>query len=334
MPKVSVIIPVYRAAATIVRCVESLLLQTLADLEVILVDDHGGDESLELVKSLLANHHRKPMFRFAATPQNSGPGAARNVGIQLAQGEYVAFCDSDDWIEPIMYRTLYKQASEHNADICCCNALQERKGKTTLLKNPKLPNGLFSVSDKQSFLVNYASYFTTFIYKRTFLTKSDILFPAERSAEDSYFLLCCLLYAQRTAQTDQPFYHYLLQDNSLSRQVNATRYLQKLSVAKRILDDSKKHGFYDNYRHELDYIYLKKGYLMATMNYLWNVQKPQIDVINKINRTLAENVPDYTTNPYFLKQPPLRILIFLLHKMPRTATKLIPMIINIFNITV
>ena len=66
MPKVSVIIPVYRAAATIVRCVESLLAQTLADLEVILVDDHGGDDSLELVKSLLANHHRKPMFRFAA----------------------------------------------------------------------------------------------------------------------------------------------------------------------------------------------------------------------------------------------------------------------------
>ena len=85
MPKVSVIIPVYRAAATIVRCVESLLLQTLADLEVILVDDHGGDDSLELVKALLANHHRKAMFHFAATPQNSGPGEARNVGIQLAK---------------------------------------------------------------------------------------------------------------------------------------------------------------------------------------------------------------------------------------------------------
>ena len=166
------------------------------------------------------------------------------------------------------------------------------------------------------------------------MTKSDILFPAERSAEDSYFLLCCLLCAQRTAQTEQPLYHYLLQENSLSQQVNATRYLQKLTVAKRILDFSKKHGFYDDYRHELDYIYLKKGYFMATMNYLWNVQQPQIDVIDKINRTLAENVPDYTTNPYFLKQPPLRILIFLLHKTPRTATKLIPIIIHIFKITV
>lgn len=334
MPKISVIIPVYNAAETIVRCINSLLCQTLDDMEFILVDDHGQDNSIEIVKQHIAGHTREKQFIFTETSVNSGPGVARNMGIKLAQGEYVAFCDSDDWVEPIMYATLYKQASEHNADICCCNALQEKKGKTTLLKNPKLPNGLFSVSDKQSFLVNYASYFTTFVYKRIFLTKSGILFPAERSAEDSYFLLCCLLYAQRTAQTDQPFYHYLLQENSLSRQVNATRYLQKLSVAKRILDDSKKHGFYDNYRHELDYIYLKKGYLMATMNYLWNVQKPQIDVINKINRTLAENVPDYTTNPYFLKQPPLRILIFLLHKMPRTATKLIPMIINIFNITV
>ena len=145
MPKVSVIIPVYRAVATIVRCVESLLLQTLADLEVILVDDHGGDESLELVKALLANHHRKAMFHFAVTPQNSGPGEARNVGIQLAKGEYVAFLDSDDWVEATMYEELYNTATAYEAEVACCDAWLE----VTKLKNGK------KLIVQMGFLVSY-----------------------------------------------------------------------------------------------------------------------------------------------------------------------------------
>ncbi|HRR58655.1 MAG TPA: glycosyltransferase family A protein, partial [Paludibacteraceae bacterium] len=84
MPKISVIIPVYNAAETIVRCINSLLCQTLDDMEFILVDDHGQDNSIEIVKQHIAGHTREKQFIFTETSVNSGPGVARNMGIKLA----------------------------------------------------------------------------------------------------------------------------------------------------------------------------------------------------------------------------------------------------------
>ena len=104
MPKVSLIIPVYNAAPYVEACIASLIAQTMDEVEIILVDDHGSDDSMQIAQAYVKAHQSSKQFRFLATPHNMGPGPARNIGIEAAQGEYIGFVDSDDIIESDMYK--------------------------------------------------------------------------------------------------------------------------------------------------------------------------------------------------------------------------------------
>ena len=112
-PKVSVIVPVYRAECYLEKCVESLIVQTLSDIEIILVDDGSPDKSGEIADAFAAKDSRIQVRH----KENGGLGSARNAGICIATGEYVAFLDSDDWVKPVMYENLYREASIWDADI-------------------------------------------------------------------------------------------------------------------------------------------------------------------------------------------------------------------------
>ena len=170
MVKVSVIVPVFNARDYIIPCVESLVNQSLDEIELLFVDDHGTDDSIDAVRNFLDAYSGKKQFRFLETTVNSGPGVARNVGIEAAAGEYVAFVDSDDWIEREFCESLYKAASRRNADIAFCNLRQDnlRDGSSTQLCNPEVSSGDFSVRKHKEFLPRFVSYFTTYLYRREF----------------------------------------------------------------------------------------------------------------------------------------------------------------------
>ena len=117
MPKVTLIIPIYNAASYIEACLASLVAQTMDDIEVLLVDDHGRDDSMEVAQQFIEAHPSGKTFRMLATLHNMGPGAARNVGISAAQGEYIGFVDSDDVVAPDFCEQLYNAAKQHDADM-------------------------------------------------------------------------------------------------------------------------------------------------------------------------------------------------------------------------
>ena len=129
MPEVSIIVPVYNASEYIIPCIESLISQTLDDIEIILVDDHGQDDSISKVQSFVSEYKGSKSFVFAETPHNSGPGAARNVGLKCANGEYIAFVDSDDTIDADFCETLHRIAVEHSSDLACCDIAINQKIK-------------------------------------------------------------------------------------------------------------------------------------------------------------------------------------------------------------
>jgi len=318
MPKISIIIPVYNAEKHILKCINSLLNQTLFDLEVILVDDHGFDNSIELVKKHIKNHERKDMFRFTATEHNSGPGAARNIGINLAQGEYVAFVDSDDWIESDMYSELYEAVDLQNTDVCNCYAWLDdaQSKKSRVLKNPTLSGGDFCDEDKAAFLTDYVAYLWTFIFRRSFLFENKITFPPEKSAEDSYFIACCILCAKGMSQVPKALYHYVLHADSLSQSKNKFRHKDKLKAFERLFDFAKQRNMYLLFRPELDFVYVKKAYLSSCFDYLKNSKNPQSEVLNEIYQTLDETIPDYKSNKYYKRQIKIKLAVSFLHKMP------------------
>lgn len=269
MKMLSVIIPVYNASAYIERCLQSVEAQTLHDIEVILVDDHGQDDSIEKAKAFVAKSKRKDIhYVFAQTPTNSGPAAARNIGIEKAQGEYIAFLDVDDWIEPQMYGTLYENAKTHNADLSCGNAMQDfedgQSSKT--LSNPTVENGSFSKANKKHFLTTFVAYFWSFIYRREWLLQNNILFTNTKSAEDSSFLACCILAAERIAQKDEAYYHYVIHTGSLTQR-KVWKGKEKRKAFGAMFAFAKRKGLMSTYWLQLCYVYIKKALLVPIIEF-------------------------------------------------------------------
>ena len=116
-PKVSVIVPVYKAEKYLQRCVDSLLAQTFTDFELLLIDDGSPDRSGEICDEYAAADSRVRVFHKV----NGGVSSARQCGMDNATGEYTIHADPDDWVEPIMLKELYVKAKEENADMVFCN---------------------------------------------------------------------------------------------------------------------------------------------------------------------------------------------------------------------
>ena len=258
MPKVSVIVPVYNAGNYIEKCLESLRSQTLDDIEIIFVDDHGSDDSIDKIVSFIDGYSGNKTFLLTSTERNSGPGAARNVGIELAKGEYVAFVDSDDYVEPTYCEELYKAATFAGADLACCDIQIGEEEKQNA-----------DVSDKQYFLKHFVSYFTTFAYKKAMLDAKGLRFPEGSSAEDTCFLTCCVLSANKMAQIHKPLYRYILHGESVSRKKNRRRALARLNSIKSTIHFAKRNGYYSHYRCALNLLLLKKGYGMAVKDLIF-----------------------------------------------------------------
>lgn len=324
MPKISLIIPVYNAAPYIEACLESLLVQTMDDIEVLLVDDHGSDDSMLRAQRFIEGHPSGKIFRLLATPSNSGPGPARNVGIDAAQGDYVGFVDSDDVVKPDFCEQLYRAAKTYDADLSYCQATLVRSSEVEPLCNPVIENGAFSGERRRFFLTHYTTLFVSFLYRRSLLNEYDIRFPSTRSAEDSYFLTCSLLAAQRMACVNKPLYRYLVHEESLSEVRNPNRYLDKVKSFDLLMQFAKEKGLYEANKDELDYIYLKKGHLLGILTYIYNEEHPQMLTVCKLHNHLLSYVPNYKENPYYRADHKLRLLHTLIRQGLRLAFKVLP----------
>lgn len=282
--KVSVISPVYNSASYIKECIDSLRAQTMQDFEVLFVDDHGQDDSITIAKDYTANDAR---FRFLATPQNSGPGVARNVGILAARGEYVAFIDSDDVWQPTFLEKLYRKATTEvitpltqregqggGLDLSYCQLMYRggaKDGQT--FRNPVLPEGEFSPSGKQYFLRHFVTFSVCFLFRREFLLANNLLFPARRNSEDTNFLTRCLLLAQSISCVDEPLYVYCIREESLTTGKNRHRWHERLDAMDALMDDFKalkKDPKYASlhlgqYNAAMALIWLKKGLAQAML---------------------------------------------------------------------
>ncbi len=187
MPKVSVIIPVYNVEKYLKQCLDSVVNQTLKDIDIILVDDGSTDSSL-----FICNEYAKKDSRITVLQQDhKGAGAARNKGINKSNSEFVIFCDSDDFYpEKDILECLYNNAKKHNVYIC--------GGSFSELNNDKLISQYENTFDgyifKEEGIVNYKDYqfdygYHRFIYNRQFLKDNNIYFPDYKRFQDPPFFV-------------------------------------------------------------------------------------------------------------------------------------------------
>ena len=221
MPKVSVIIPVYKTEDYLRKCLDSVCNQTLKDIEIICINDCSPDGCLEILKEYASKDERIKIIDFK---ENKGAACARNAGIDAAQGEYLGFVDSDDFIDLDFYEKLYNKALETGADAV--------KGKLYLynLKTQKMYlQGWIDINDKvKTHKANFYFTFTTAIYKKDFLQKYNIKFLENLiHFEDPYFTIHACLHYDKIEIIDSAKYYYVENSNSTSRNIS-NKHLESL----------------------------------------------------------------------------------------------------------
>ena len=134
-PKISIIVPIYNVEEYLEKCLDSLVNQTLKDIEIILINDGSPDNSEEIVNKYLKKYKEKIIYH---KKKNEGQGIARNYGINLAKGEFISFVDSDDYVDKTIFEKLYNKAIEENSDIVSSVGFIEVKNDNETIKQPNL----------------------------------------------------------------------------------------------------------------------------------------------------------------------------------------------------
>ncbi|MBO4571324.1 MAG: glycosyltransferase [Bacteroidales bacterium] len=324
-PKVSVIIPVYNASPYIVACIDSVIFQTMDDIEVLIVDDKGNDDAMSKSARYVGDYRGSKLFRFLEMPSNGGPGKARNLALETAQGEYVAFLDSDDILEAGFCELMYSAARRQKADIVGCDLMRETVGvgESKTEKGLRAGNGEFAVSRKKRYLVRENADFHTFIYNRQFLLENEIKFPETRSAEDKCFLACSVLQARRVATVKRPLYHYRVRRTSSSQEKDALRFRHRTASFDALMDYAKSHSLHEDFSQELDYLYLKEAFLVSCRTYVANTDEYQSYVLEEMFLNFRSKFPEYRQNRYYRRDLRSRFTLFLLRTSPKAGARYI-----------
>ncbi len=269
MMKVSIIVPIYNVAQYVERCMESLRNQTMQDFEVLCVDDHGQDASVSIIQEYISANGLGERWRVLETPTNSGPAVVRNIGIQAAIGEYIAFVDSDDWIEPDMLEVLYRNAVAYQADLSSGACVWDYPdGIRCIACNPHVGSGTIDRQQRKYLLKHYVSNFYTMLFRRAWLLDNGILFPNAKSGEDSSFMGQCYLMAERVVQIDKPIYHYVIHKQSISHRRGVWRGGEKKKAFDALLLYAQEHGIWHEYKLVLHWVYFKKVIVTSIIDYI------------------------------------------------------------------
>lgn len=211
-PKISLVVPVYNVENYIEKCLDSIINQSLANIEIICINDGSTDNSLEILNSYAKDDDRIKIFTF----ENKGLGPSRNRGIDRANGEYIAFVDSDDWLKLTFCEEIYKTASKTNSDIVLFNAIEEYndyKKKRIYFSKDLIndDNFIFDFRWNSDIILN--SYFTAWskLHRTEFLKENNIRFP-NSLFEDMEFQVESYLKANVMSYNSNIFYHYRKQN--------------------------------------------------------------------------------------------------------------------------
>lgn len=225
--KVSVIIPFHNGEEYVEATMNALRNQTLQEVEIICVDDESTDETYNQLLTIAKEDDRISVYK----QKKSNAGAARNLGLQYAKGEYLLFLDSDDLYEPNLLEKMYEEAIEKDADVCVCDADQynavsgEYRTKPQYLRRKLLPETLpFS----RETMGKYIIYFTNSapwnkMVKRQFVELNQISFQEIDRANDQYFSIICLMLANRITVVKERLVHYKVnQEKNLTAKYSET----------------------------------------------------------------------------------------------------------------
>ena len=251
MPKVSVIVPIYNVEKYLEKCINSLLSQTLEDIQIILVNDGSKDNSGNIAREYEKNNKNRITY---VEKENGGLSDARNYGLKYATGDFIAFLDSDDYIEKNAYEEMYNKAIEENADYVECDFIWEFPNKIRVDKQ-------YPYKNKKEMLSFVRVVAWNKLIKRQLITDNNLEFPKGLRYEDVEFTYKLIPFINKFAYVDKPFIHYVQREGSIAN-VQNERTAEIFTVLDNVIEFYKKNNIYEKYRDELEYNYAR--YLLCS----------------------------------------------------------------------
>ena len=247
-PKISIILPVYNVAPYLRQCLDSVVNQTMRDIQIICVNDGSTDGSHDILREYAAQDSRFEII----TQENRGAGSARNAAFPFIKGKYAYFADPDDWLNLELCEKALKKIEETEVDVVYLQGIRElpgKQGKTSHKLAPNLPDVRTSPDERIDLLCHYAPWVK--FWKSDFLFEHQIQFSdGKRPANDVFQSWQGIVLANRIAVLDEPLYHYrCLRPGSYQESFNPSHFtiVDTMNEVETFL---RKSGKYDAYKDQ------------------------------------------------------------------------------------
>ena len=291
MTKVSIIVPVYNVELYLRRCLESLVNQTLKDIEIIIVDDGSKDSSADIAKEYEKKYSNIKYYR----KENGGLSDARNYGLKYATGKYIAFLDSDDYVEKSLYEKMYEKAKKEDSDMVECNFYwsYQRKNKKDIGQK---------YYGKKEMIEKARVVAWNKLYKKEIIDKSGIEFPKGLVYEDVEFFYKIVPYIENVSFVKEPLIYYVQRKKSIiNTQDQKTQDIFK--ILDNVLSYYKEKKIYDDYKDVLEFTFMRL-LLCSSFKRICKIKDKicRKELLNKTWVYLYEKFPLCKENPILNKE--------------------------------
>ena len=293
MTKVSVIVPVYNVEKYLKKCLDSLVNQTLKDIEIIVVNDGSPDNSDKIIEKYAQKYKNIKAY----TKENGGLSDARNYGLKKATGDYIAFVDSDDYVSKDMYKKMYEKAINGNFDMVVCDINYVYENSEEIKR--AYSNIKMDTTNIKKTMINIYPAAWNKIYKKK-LFKTGIEFKKGVWFEDVEFIYRLLPHVKTIGVINEPYNYYMQREGSITSSIDKRIY-HYIDNWNGIVEYYKENNFYDKYYNELEYSYVR--YLYATFikqASKYNYEDYQI-AVEKAIENVKKTFPKYRRNKYLYK---------------------------------
>ena len=308
MPKVSVIVPVYNVEKYLEKCLNSLVNQTINDIEIIVVNDESPDNSQRIIDDFETRYPDKVK---KIVKKNGGQGSARNEGLKVATGEYIGYVDSDDYVSNDMFEKMYNAAKKDDSDIVIAGFYVVSESGNVLNQEVfKCEKNVTTIEETKEVLFDKTAIWNK-IYRASLLKNSNVEFVSKKWYEDFDFTINTLILAKRFSIIEEPLYYYLLRQNSTMNNSNVEKNLDILDAMDRIICFYKKNNIYHKYLEEMEFMAIKYIYIPTICRIIRANADRKIkrDTIRAILEYLNRNFPEFKKNKYIKKMPYSRKVI-------------------------
>lgn len=296
--KISIIVPVYNVEKYLRQCLDSLINQTLKDIEIICVNDDSPDNSIDILNEYAEKDSR---VRVINLKENRKQGGARNAGLQIAQGTYIGLVDSDDWVDTSMYESLWNASANGTIDIVCSDyyTYYEKNKQTVFTKN--IPDNVINGNMEdfhKNVIVNGGRMWTN-ITKKYLFFDYDLLYPENVIYEDNAIGTALFCVAKTIRKENKPLYYYRQRELSTTTTKNDFRSFDRLTTAVMMLEHAKRLGYYEHYKAEFDYAFYRSFYRNTLIGIFFSFSPIPTNKINLIKKEFPKYVPAISKNKYY-----------------------------------